>query len=136
MDPAQRESARRTHGRSVVLRLRDLDAGSLSLAGGKAANLGELISGGFPVPEGFCVTTDAYGDMAAAAGLTDIVDLLAVTSDEDQARCAGVRRQARGQTLPPPMPGPVGDGVRFPSPPRGGPVPARPPAPAGDLPFA
>src|SRR3954469_2946163 len=98
MDPAQRESARRTHGRSVVLRLRDLDAGSLSLAGGKAANLGELISGGFPVPEGFCVTTDAYGDMAAAAGLTDIADLLAATSDEDQDRSTEVGRQGRGES--------------------------------------
>src|SRR3954449_3611647 len=105
MDPAQRESPRRTHGRSVVLRLRDLDAGSLSLAGGKAANLGELISGGFPVPEGFSGTTAPYGDRAAAAGLTDIADLLAATPDEDQARSTELGRQAREQILSTPKTG-------------------------------
>ena len=30
------------------------------LVGGKAANLGELIRAGLPVPPGFVVTTDAY----------------------------------------------------------------------------
>ncbi|WP_307080352.1 PEP/pyruvate-binding domain-containing protein [Arthrobacter pascens] len=30
------------------------------LVGGKAANLGELVTAGLPVPGGFCVTTDAY----------------------------------------------------------------------------
>ena len=32
----------------------------LELAGGKGANLGELMQGGFPVPDGFIVSTEAY----------------------------------------------------------------------------
>ena len=32
----------------------------LERAGGKGANLGELIRIGMPVPDGFVVTTDAY----------------------------------------------------------------------------
>ena len=32
----------------------------LARAGGKAANLGELLRAGLPVPDGFCVTCDAY----------------------------------------------------------------------------
>src|SRR5687767_14992210 len=32
----------------------------LATAGGKGANLGELVTTGFPVPDGFVVTTDAY----------------------------------------------------------------------------
>ena len=32
----------------------------LATAGGKGANLGELIAAGFDVPDGFVVTTDAY----------------------------------------------------------------------------
>ena len=40
--------------------LADLRRGDLPLAGGKAANLGELIAAGVPVPPGFVVTTDAY----------------------------------------------------------------------------
>lgn len=34
----------------------------MSLVGGKAANLGRLVRAGFPVPEGFVVTTQAWGD--------------------------------------------------------------------------
>ena len=37
--------------------------------GGKAANLGVLLAAGMPVPHGFCVTTAAYGRVAAAAGV-------------------------------------------------------------------
>lgn len=51
----------------LVVDLRDLGKGDLPLAGGKGANLGELIRAGFPVPPGFVVTTAAY-DRAAAAG--------------------------------------------------------------------
>lgn len=50
-----------------------LDAGQIPLVGGKAANLGELISAGFDVPDGFCVATPAYAQAAAAAGLDDVL---------------------------------------------------------------
>jgi phosphohistidine swiveling domain-containing protein len=36
------------------------DCRDKALAGGKAVNLGILLRAGFPVPDGFCVTTDAY----------------------------------------------------------------------------
>ncbi|MBV9845989.1 MAG: phosphoenolpyruvate synthase [Kutzneria sp.] len=49
-----------------VLDLATVDASLLPLVGGKAANLGELIGGGFPVPPGFCVTTHAYTAVAEA----------------------------------------------------------------------
>ncbi|MDQ0827441.1 phosphohistidine swiveling domain-containing protein [Arthrobacter sp. B2I5] len=52
----------------LVLDLRRLNAGMLALAGGKAANLGELLSAGLPVPEGFCLTTDAYRQAVGVAG--------------------------------------------------------------------
>ncbi|MEU6728282.1 PEP/pyruvate-binding domain-containing protein [Nonomuraea wenchangensis] len=39
----------------------------LPLAGGKGANLGELVRNGFPVPPGFVVTTHAY-DLAGRGG--------------------------------------------------------------------
>lgn len=47
-------------GADLVVDLRRLSAGMLAQVGGKAANLGELLSAGLPVPEGFCLTTDAY----------------------------------------------------------------------------
>jgi rifampicin phosphotransferase len=44
-----------------VVSLGDLDQDDLATAGGKAANLGSLVRAGFPVPNGFVVTTEAYG---------------------------------------------------------------------------
>jgi len=41
--------------------------------GGKAANLGELLRAGLPVPAGFVVTTGAYAAMAGRAGLTALL---------------------------------------------------------------
>nr|WP_188190326.1 PEP/pyruvate-binding domain-containing protein [Nonomuraea sp. SYSU D8015] len=38
--------------------------GDLAMAGGKGANLGELVRSGFPVPGGFVVTTNAYDQVA------------------------------------------------------------------------
>ncbi|MFP5073041.1 PEP/pyruvate-binding domain-containing protein [Pseudonocardia nantongensis] len=42
----------------------------IELVGGKGAGLGALIDAGFPVPEGFVVTTAAYRDFLDATGLT------------------------------------------------------------------
>ncbi|MGH3945058.1 MAG: PEP/pyruvate-binding domain-containing protein, partial [Pseudonocardiaceae bacterium] len=51
----------------LVLDLGCLGAQLLPVVGGKAANLGELIGAGFPVPPGFCITTAAYQQVAADA---------------------------------------------------------------------
>lgn len=45
---------------SWVRSFHEVDRNHLSTVGGKGANLGELVRGGFPVPEGFCVTTASY----------------------------------------------------------------------------
>jgi hypothetical protein len=45
---------------STIKLLTELSRTDLSLAGGKGANLGALLQGEFPVPPGFCITTDAY----------------------------------------------------------------------------
>jgi len=45
---------------TFVVPLGELGRGDLALAGGKGANLGELVRAGLPVPDGFVVTTDAY----------------------------------------------------------------------------
>ena len=38
----------------------DIKRDDVAVAGGKGANLGELFRAGFPVPDGFVVTADAY----------------------------------------------------------------------------
>src|ERR1700712_2212686 len=46
---------------TYVLGLREVDRSQLAIVGGKGANLGELSTiHGLQVPDGFCVTTDAY----------------------------------------------------------------------------
>jgi len=39
---------------------KEINKNSLPLVGGKGANLGEMVSAGFPVPDGFAVTVHAY----------------------------------------------------------------------------
>ncbi|MFC9350633.1 PEP/pyruvate-binding domain-containing protein [Arthrobacter sp. NPDC057013] len=53
----------------TVISLALVDAGMVPEVGGKAANLGVLLAAGLPVPRGFCVTTAAYRQVAAAAGV-------------------------------------------------------------------
>ncbi len=58
---------------AFVLDLAHVDAADLPLVGGKAANLGEMIQAGFPVPPGFAVTTAAYDDMVAANAIDEVI---------------------------------------------------------------
>src|SRR3954463_12787953 len=44
------------------------DCRDKSLAGGKAVNLGLLLRAHFNVPDGFCVTTDAYRHFVSTGG--------------------------------------------------------------------
>ncbi len=53
---------------SYAIDLKDLSLGDSGLAGAKAANLGELAGAGFPVPDGFVLTTNAYGRFLTANG--------------------------------------------------------------------
>ena len=51
--------------------LEEVEASMLAAVGGKGANLGELCRlSGVRVPEGFCVTTDAYAEaVSKVAGI-------------------------------------------------------------------
>ncbi|MFI5564634.1 PEP/pyruvate-binding domain-containing protein [Amycolatopsis japonica] len=49
----------------MILQLAEARGCPRDLVGGKAANLAEMISAGFPVPEGFCITTAAYRQILA-----------------------------------------------------------------------
>ncbi|MFC7583388.1 PEP/pyruvate-binding domain-containing protein [Nonomuraea antimicrobica] len=48
----------------TILDFAEIDAGMLADVGGKAANLGELTGAGLPVPPGWVLTTQAYGQVA------------------------------------------------------------------------
>ncbi|QVQ50284.1 phosphoenolpyruvate synthase [Spiractinospora alimapuensis] len=64
-----------------VVPLSAIDANDLASAGGKGANLGEVVSAGFRVPDGFVVTTGAYSK-ALADGVEARVNAHLAASDD------------------------------------------------------
>ncbi|OPJ61376.1 PEP/pyruvate-binding domain-containing protein [Clostridium chromiireducens] len=82
---------------NYIKKLNELNKDSLLEAGGKGANLGELINANLPVPPGFVVTTKAYGDHLEASGLKEKIvrKLKNLTIDdikriEDASECISV----------------------------------------------
>jgi phosphohistidine swiveling domain-containing protein len=55
---------------SCIVPLAEAAGAGDGLVGGKAARLGSLIQAGFRVPRGFCITTRAYEQFIAEAGLS------------------------------------------------------------------
>ncbi|WKZ25857.1 MAG: phosphoenolpyruvate synthase [bacterium] len=78
----------------LVIDFKHIDRDSLSLVGGKGANLGEMTKAGFPVPSGFAVTVPAYeiflkdNDIAAK-----IYEILGVIDVEDPAQLETASRK-------------------------------------------
>ncbi|HEX5348536.1 MAG TPA: PEP/pyruvate-binding domain-containing protein [Pseudonocardiaceae bacterium] len=72
----------------LVLDLGSVNAQLLSVVGGKAANLAELIRAGFRVPAGFCITTVAYQLVAARAFGASAPDVAPPEKLAERARTA------------------------------------------------
>ncbi len=53
--------------------LSELRGGDSASFGGKSASLGELVAAGIPVPPGFALSVDAFGDFVEKAGLADML---------------------------------------------------------------
>jgi len=104
----------------LVRPLGSLRATDGPIAGGKGANLGELVAAGFPVPDGFVVTTGAYRRAAEAASV-----------DPSEPALAAERLLATA--VPPDVAGAVREAYRAID---DGPVAVRSSATAEDLPGA
>ncbi|WP_284985519.1 PEP/pyruvate-binding domain-containing protein [Arthrobacter sp. fls2-241-R2A-172] len=83
----------------------------LSEVGGKAANLGELVSAGLPVPPGFCLTTHAYRRALAAAGLDTVLRELFEAGSTDTGTLNSLAARARSVVLDAGIPGEVAEAV-------------------------
>ena len=89
-----------------VLGLQEIDRTQVAVAGGKGAHLGELSRiEGLGVPDGFCVTTDAFQRiMAEAPSIDDRLERLARLKPDDReaigALSAEVRRTLEEITIP------------------------------------
>ena len=76
------------HDTALVVGLENLGHDDLDSAGGKGANLGELLRAGFPVPPGFVVTTLAYREAFEAAGIDSALAEAMSETDADDVRHA------------------------------------------------
>jgi phosphohistidine swiveling domain-containing protein len=78
----------------LVAALRDFGREDVSSAGGKGANLGELVRAGLPVPDGFVITTAAY---AAAVRPIDLRIADRLAADDS----ASIRADIEAASMPP-----------------------------------
>jgi phosphoenolpyruvate synthase/pyruvate phosphate dikinase len=89
-----------------VLGLDEIDQTQVATVGGKGAHLGELSRiEGIRVPDGFCVTTDAFQQiMAEAPSIDDLLDRLLRLKPDDRkairALSAEIRRVLEGIPIP------------------------------------
>ncbi len=75
--------------RSRIVWFDELTKSDVEVAGGKGANLGELVGAGLPVPEGFVVTAHAYLEAVDLARVRAELQERATTADAaDQASLA------------------------------------------------
>jgi len=91
---------------SYVLGFQDIDKTKLMVAGGKGANLGELSKiEGIRVPDGFCISTDAFkriiGETSSINELLDQLSLLKVEDRDKIVELSGeIRRVIEGIAIP------------------------------------
>ncbi len=87
---------------AVIRTLESLRRDDVGIAGGKGANLGELIGAGFPVPPGFVVTAPAFLDTMDQAGvrhqLSDAVRAAVTASPAEIEQLALRAREAISST--------------------------------------
>ena len=84
--------------RAYVLGFQEVDRTDIGVVGGKGANLGELSRlEGLRVPDGFCVSTEAFKRiMGAAPAIGDLLDRLARLKAEDREAIRELAAAIRG----------------------------------------
>ncbi len=89
----------------LVVWIDQLRASDTELAGGKGANLGELVSIGVPVPPGFVVTTYAYRRFIEATGLGEVIRSILENLDiNDPLKVEEASKKIREAIMSKPMP--------------------------------
>ena len=85
----------------LVVDLSQVGKGDVAAAGGKGANLGEMIGNGFPVPPGFVIAAEACQEFYRQVGLESILPTLREAGPEDLDRhCRAVRENINRPDLP------------------------------------
>ncbi len=96
-----------------VLWLDEVDKDDVPIVGGKAANLGELIRVGIPVPEGFVVDGKTFMDFLESSGLKEkIIGILNSINVEDTKQLEEASRKIREMIESTPMPKDVEEEIK------------------------
>ena len=97
----------------LIIWIEELRAKDTALAGGKGANLGELVSAGVPVPPGFVVTSEAYKRFIESSGLrAKIEKLLEALNVNNTAELERVSNEIRRLIMDTPIPMDIEDAIR------------------------
>jgi pyruvate,water dikinase len=88
-----------------VVPLQEVGKAATPLVGGKAANLGEMVQAGFPVPPGFAVTTDSFRRFLEVNELVDrleatLRELTAAETPDFERASETLRRQVEAGRMP------------------------------------
>jgi len=76
--------------------LSELRKKDIKLVGGKGANLGEMFNSGFPVPQAFVVTTNAYNYFLEKTGIRGKIDeMLGKINVDDTAQLEKIAKEIR-----------------------------------------
>lgn len=95
-----------------VRTLSELSKEDVSYAGGKGANLGELVAAGLPVPDGFVVGAPAYAAFADETGLRERLTAgLADLDADDTEALEALSDEVRAPVESEPMPAPLRDAI-------------------------
>ena len=97
----------------LIIWIEELRAKDTALAGGKGANLGELVSAGVPVPPGFVVTSEAYKRFIESSGLrAKIEKLLEALDVNNTAELERVSSEIRRLIMDTPIPEEIEEAIR------------------------
>jgi len=98
---------------SYLLSFREINRSDIAIAGGKGANLGELsLISGIQVPEGFCVTTDAYKAITGSnPALNSLLDELAHLKAEQREQISHISAKIRSTIENIPIPADISEAL-------------------------
>ena len=87
-----------------IVWFKDLSKDKIGLVGGKGASLGEMFNQGFPIPNGFCVTANAFKNFIEKSGIDqEIFKILRETNVKDNKQLQKNARKVQKIILDIPM---------------------------------
>ena len=97
----------------VVLWFEEITKDDLPLAGGKGANLGELVHAGIPVPPGFVVSANAYRRFIKETGLLEKINKMLENVDVSNVKeLERVSEEIKKMIIETPMPKDIEEEIR------------------------